>query len=108
MNAASIRKLSLALGLLAIPALVAVAQRDAPSREIRGDPMYLVLPQDAIPAIDDPELTPVIEVGKRAHPDEPFLGFVHDGEAHAYSTWLLEGHEIVNDVVGGKAIAATW
>lgn len=101
-------QLTVLLAILALPAAAALAQRDAPSRDIQGDPMYLVLPRDAIPAIDDPELVPVGEAGDRVHPEEPFLGFLHDGEAHAYSTWLLEGHEIVNDVVGGKAIAATW
>jgi hypothetical protein len=98
----------LTVAVLVFPALSVMAQRDAPSRDIQGDPMYMVLPPDRIPAIDDPELIPVSEVGDRAHPDEPFLGFVHNGEAHAYSTWLLESHEIVNDEVGGKAIAATW
>lgn len=97
-----------ASAILSLPVATAPAQREAPSREIQGNPMYLVLPRDAIGAIDDPELIPLREAGDRAHPDEPFLGFVHDGEAHAYSTWLLEEHEIVNDVVGGQAIAATW
>ena len=100
--------LAATVAVFALPLTAVLAQRDAPSREIQGDPMYMVLPPDAIPSIDDPGLIPVSEVGDRAHPDEPFLGFVHDGEAHAYSTWLLEGHEIVNDEVGGKAIAATW
>jgi len=101
-------RLAATLAVLALPLATVLAQRDAPSRDIQGDPMYMVLPPDAIPSIDDPVLIPVDEVGDRAHPDEPFLGFVHNGEAHAYSTWLLEGHEIVNDEVGGKAIAATW
>ena len=30
------------------------------------------------------------------------------GTAKAYSTWHLEGHEIVNDELDGAAIAATW
>jgi hypothetical protein len=101
-------RLAAIFAVLSLPVIVALAQRDAPSRDIQGDPMYIVLPRDAIPSIDEPEFVPVSEVGERAHPDEPFLGFVHNGEAHAYSTWLLEGHEIVNDEVGGQAIAATW
>jgi len=75
---------------------------------VRGALLYDVLDFDAIPAIDRPELTPVSEVGGRAHPDELFLGIVLGGEARAYSTWLLEGHEIVNDEAGNRAIAATW
>ena len=42
------------------------------------------------------------------HPDEPVLGVALGGEAVAYSLWYLDGHEIVNDLVGGTPIAATW
>jgi hypothetical protein len=40
--------------------------------------------------------------------DELVIG-VNDGtEAKAYSTWLLDNHEIVNDVIGNTPIAVTW
>jgi RNA polymerase sigma-70 factor (ECF subfamily) len=29
-------------------------------------------------------------------------------EANAYSTWLLDNHEIVNEVIGSTPIAVTW
>jgi hypothetical protein len=41
-------------------------------------------------------------------PEEPVLGLVVNGESRAYSLWQLDAHEIVNDVVGGVPLAATW
>lgn len=71
--------------------------------------MYSVLPQDAIPSIDEPAFVPAAEAGDMLRDDEPVLGFVgRDGTARAYSAWQLEGHEIVNDVVDGEPIAVTW
>ncbi len=76
------------------------------------DPSEIVtlLPRDAIPAIFDPEFMTIEEIQQRQslQDEEPVLGFEHNGEAHAYSVLQLDRHEIVNDVVGGRAIAATW
>ena len=36
------------------------------------------------------------------------LGFDINGEAHAYPIRLLNVREMVNDVVGGVAVLATW
>jgi len=36
------------------------------------------------------------------------MGYSSGDEAHVYSLDLLNHHEIVNDVVGGTPIAATW
>jgi hypothetical protein len=96
--------------LLAIPVVAVVAQQreKPPSKDIQGTPMYMVLPLDGIPSINDPVFVSAKEAAKLTHPDEPFLGVVIDGEAHAYSTWLLDSHEIVNDTVGKIPIAATW
>ena len=69
-----------------------------------------VLPPDAIPAILDPQFMSIEEAqDKRVlRDDEPVLAFGHKGVWHAYSILQLDGHEIVNDVVGGLPIAATW
>jgi hypothetical protein len=40
--------------------------------------------------------------------EEPVLGLVGDNEQRAYPTWLLDRHEIVNDVFEGFAVAITW
>jgi len=73
-----------------------------------GDPMYTLLEVDAIPAIRVPTFVRGDEADQQMQDDEPVLGVVIDGEAHAYSLWQLDHHEIVNDTVGGRSIAATW
>jgi hypothetical protein len=39
---------------------------------------------------------------------EPVIGISFAGESHAYPLIFLSWHEIVNDVIGSKAIAVTW
>lgn len=65
-----------------------------------------VLERDAIPAIRDPEFVPA-DRAKLAD-GEKVLGIVLGGEARAYPLIDLDAHEVVDDVVGGKPIAATW
>lgn len=88
----------------------AIAQRPAPKvvGEFGGDPMYAVLEPDAIPALRDPVFVSGPAAAAQMKPDEPVIGVVVDGEAHAYSTWQLDAHEIVNDRIAGSAVAATW
>jgi hypothetical protein len=74
----------------------------------QGDPMYTVLPLDAIPAIREPEYVAGAAARRQMDGDEPVIGVVVDGKARAYSTWQLDFHEIVNDEVGGVPLAVTW
>jgi hypothetical protein len=71
-----------------------------------GPNIHTVLPLDAIPAIFSPHFLPADEA--EVHKDSPMIGVSIGGEQHAYSMVLLNAHEIVNDVVGGKAVASTW
>ena len=75
---------------------------------IDGDPIFKVLEPGAIPAIDNPQFISGEAADKQMKAEEPVLGVVVGGEAHAYSLWQLDAHEIVNDRIGGTAIAATW
>jgi hypothetical protein len=76
---------------------------------VEGEPMYEVLPPDAIPAIDAPRFVDAETADGFLAPDEPVLGVVgRDGTSKCYSAWQLEGHEIVNDELDGEPIAATW
>lgn len=70
------------------------------------DAIQTLLPFDAIPAITKPWFVTAseAELGDNA----PVIGVNFNGEQHAYSIYLLNGHEIVNDVVGGIRIATTW
>jgi Protein of unknown function (DUF3179) len=81
------------------------------AQESRLDPRAIVtlLPKDAVPAIRDPTPLLVPAAAARAVQDsDPVLGVVIGEESRAYPIAFLSWHEIVNDVVGGVAIAATW
>jgi len=73
-----------------------------------GDPMYAVLLLDAIPAISEPTFVSGEEADRQMQSAEPVLGLEIAGDTRAYSLWQLDAHEIVNDTVGGREIAATW
>ena len=69
---------------------------------MRGGP-----PRDGIPSIDAPVFTGVDEADF-LRSDDRVLGLSINGEAKAYPIKILNWHEIVNDVVGGTAVAITW
>ena len=78
----------------------------ASAKGYSDDRILTVLPFDAIPAILNPEFVSATEAKLAAK--SPVIGVNFDGESHAYSIHLLNGHEIVNDEVGGVKIATTW
>ena len=77
---------------------------------IEGEPVYQVLPVGAIPAIDEPKYLTGAQAGEQMLPHEPVLGVVVGDQARAYPINMLTGphREIINDTLGGSAIAATW
>ena len=94
--------------LAALCATLVCAEGPETVAVIDGDPIYKVIEPGAIPAIDNPKFVTGEAADKQMKAEEPVLGIVVGGEAHAYSLWQLDAHEIVNDQVGGTAIAATW
>lgn len=74
----------------------------------RPDRIEVVLPRDAIPAIDHPEFVPADTAHRVMAGEELVIGLVGEREQRAYSTWQLDSHEIVNDVFEGRPIAVTW
>ena len=104
--------LTIFVGVVVTTALTmpSLAQRPEPEvvATVDGDPVYRVLPPDAIRAIDEPAFLTGEAADAQMQTDEPVLGVEIDGEARAYSLWHLDTHEIVNDRVAGTAIAATW
>jgi hypothetical protein len=71
-----------------------------------AEEVVAVLPRDGIPAIFTPRF---VSAGKAWIADAEYvIGYAHAGEAHAYPVGMLDGREIVNDVVGGQKIAVTW
>lgn len=103
-----VANLAIAVGALSWSMTTPTAQLQwQPQATIDGAPVLRGLPKDAIPAIDTPRFLPAANA-TLVHPDEPVLGVVIDGQARAYPTWTLNGHEIVNDEIGGTAFAVTW
>lgn len=64
-------------------------------------------PPDGIPPIDHPKFLHVADAGFLT-PQEPVLAVEVNGQAKAYPLRILVWHEIVNDVVGGEALALTY
>ncbi len=68
--------------------------------------VQMLLPRGGIPAVFNPRFVPADRAGL---PDSAWiLGVAMGGEARAYSLNLLNGHEVVNDSIAGRAIAAVW
>lgn len=96
--------------LASLCALPAAAQREVTLpdvAELDGDPVRTLLPPDAIPSIDAPELVPAAEADFMKK-NEMVIGVVHGGVAKAYSLWHLDRHEVVNDWLGREPVAVTW
>ena len=64
-------------------------------------------PKDGIPAIWNPEALPAAEA-TWLPPEERVLGVVMGKEARAYPLKVLNVHEMVNDVLGGRPIAPNY
>jgi Protein of unknown function (DUF3179) len=75
---------------------------------LNRDPVIRVLPKDAIPAIDSPAFEAAETAVNFMRDEEIVIGVTDGKHAKAYSTWLLDKNEIVNDVIGSTPIAVTW
>lgn len=64
-------------------------------------------PRDGIPSLDDPEFV-VADDAAYLEGRDRVLGISINGVARAYPIRILNYHEIVNDVVGGTAVAITY
>jgi hypothetical protein len=82
------------------------AKKPTPTSGPQKDPIVQLLDRDAIPAIRDPRF--VLADKAKLADGEKVLGVVIGGESRAYPLIDLDAHEVVDDVVGGKPIAATW
>ena len=106
--------LALVLGLVGL----GFASQPARAGELRTDlsralvPLDQIIsggpPPDGIPAIDRPVFVSTGAADAWVTPREPVLAFQLNGDARAYPLQILIWHEIVNDVVGGRAVAVTY
>ena len=65
-------------------------------------------PRDGIPPLDNPKFTTPDEASDWLGDQEPVIAFELNGESRAYPLQILTWHEIVNDVVGGVPVSATF
>jgi len=88
-----------ALSLITLSLATAVgAQQDLPEE------FQQIIPRGRIAAIDEPRF---VQADEARLPDGAWvLGVVDGGEARAYSLNLLNRHEVVNDRLAGRPIAA--
>lgn len=73
---------------------------------IDEDEIIRVLGPDQIRSVDKPKFVAADEA--EIDDDDWVIGVEIDGVARAYSTNILNRHEIVNDTFGEKKIAVTW
>ncbi len=84
------------------------AAAESPAEPPAGLPAEFqqIIPRGRIASVDAPEF---VAAGKAKIPDDAWvLGVAVGGEARAYSLNLLNEHEIVNDRIGGRPVAAVW
>lgn len=78
----------------------------AVARQLR---IITLLPKDGIPAIFNPQFITAEQASEnQLRPGDQVMGVSINGEHRAYGTAFLSNREIVNDTVGGRAIAVTW
>jgi uncharacterized protein DUF3179 len=88
-----------------------MAGRDYPSVQapdpLTADEIGYQVPRDKIKAIDAPKF--ISPSAAAWVPDRlPVIGVTQDRESKAFPIPLLSRVEIVNDQIGGRAIAVTW
>lgn len=80
-----------------------LSQATIPSEEIHaGGP-----PKDGIPALTDPKMIAAEDADYLGEYDR-VIGVMLGGEARAYPLKILNYHEIVNDLIGGRPVAVTY
>ena len=84
-----------------------VAPRGGPTAAFDRRQLIDVLPQDAIPSIDDPTFLAPTDAGWLAD-RAPVAAVELDGDARAYPLQIMTQHEIVNDVIAGRPVAVTY
>ena len=83
------------------------AQSNRSGRDVEFRPIRVIPAQ---PAITSAPIASADKAGKAVTDSELVLGVVVNGKPRAYPINMLTGprREIINDTLGGRAIAATW
>lgn len=88
-------------------------EQTEPSWTIGGDYLFVILGQDAIPAIDEPKFEAyneriAIDEGYFVGDDELVAGIEVNGTVHLYPQRIMNWHEIANDVIADEPIVFTF
>ena len=98
-----LREATLAAVLVAPGASTSHASTDP---ETVPDGVGMLMERGGVPAVFDPAFVPADSANL---PDDAFvLGVTLGEDSKAYSLNLLNHHEVVNDAIGEKQIAAIW
>lgn len=92
------------LGVLLL-GLALLARGDDGEEKIPGK-IHKLLEMDVIKAIKEPTFVSAEEA--KMPDDARVIAVEIGGESRCYDPNLLNDHEIVNDVVGGKKVAVAW
>lgn len=103
-------KTSILIGLtfIILGSAIMAQKSEMKTEMVQDHLMYIVLNKGDIPGIYDPQFLKPELVESFYYADEPVMVVRGKNESHAYSTWHLDHHEIVNDRIDGVALAATW
>jgi hypothetical protein len=86
-----------------------LARQPSPATQTFDDAELIdVLPPDRIDSIDRPRFEAAAAAREWLRPDSPVVALELAGDARAYPLAILVWHEVVNDVVGGRAIVITY
>lgn len=75
---------------------------------VEGSPLYALIQRGWIQPVNAPRFTDVVDASSFMEAHEPVMIVARGDDVRIYSTWYLDGHEVVNDVIGGEPVAVTW
>jgi hypothetical protein len=105
----TVRIAGITLIIVLVLSSICPGQHRAPKKiKVKDHIMYSMLDPGEIPAILKPEFIPAIKADKFFFANEPLIAVVDGKTAKAYSKWHLDGHQVVNDIINGRAITVTW
>ena len=85
---------------------------DVTGSPLKPDGYQYGIGKDSIPSIDQPKFIAIHQRDAlRTHgitDETDVIGYVHNGEARAYPIRIMNRHELVNDIVGGKPVTVGW
>jgi hypothetical protein len=94
-------------GMNRTPSGAVLQAGDSAFDPIRTDEIQTILPEDAIPAMVNPAYGAATAT-RDIRDNEAVIGLSINGDARAFPIVTLSAHEIVDDVIGGRAVAVTW